>query len=120
MEPGFAAVDTGRIQVIAITASVALIVIIFELIRRGKLRVEHSLIWFGSALVFLCFSIWQGSMDALAHTMGIAYAPALLILLMLFFFGILLFSFGVVGEYLVRILREVQGSSRSVVRKKEL
>lgn len=42
------------------------------------------------------------------------------ILLLLFFSGILLFSFGVVGEYLIRILREVQATPRSVVRRKEL
>ncbi|MGA1825569.1 MAG: glycosyltransferase family 2 protein [bacterium] len=42
------------------------------------------------------------------------------ILLLLFFFGILFFSLGIVGEYLIRILREVQGSRKSVVRKKEL
>lgn len=42
------------------------------------------------------------------------------ILLLLFFFGILFFSLGIVGEYLIRILREVQGSPRSIIRKKEL
>lgn len=41
------------------------------------------------------------------------------VLLLLFFFGVLLFSLGVVGEYLIRILREVQGSPWSIVRKKE-
>ena len=43
-----------------------------------------------------------------------------IILLLLFFFGILFFSLGIVGEYLIRILREVQGSPRSIIRKKEL
>jgi len=42
------------------------------------------------------------------------------ILLLLFFFGILLFSLGIVGEYLIRILREVQGFPRSIIREKEL
>lgn len=41
-------------------------------------------------------------------------------LLLLFFFGVLFFSLGIVGEYLIRILREVQGSPRSIIRKKEL
>jgi len=40
------------------------------------------------------------------------------ILLLLFFFGVLFFSLGIVGEYLIRILREVQGSPRSIIRKK--
>ena len=96
MEPYVAAVDTARAQIIAIVASVALFVTIFELIRRGKLRVEYSLVWFAASLVFLYFSIWRGSMDALAHKMGIAYAPALLILLMLFFGSVLLVHFSIV------------------------
>lgn len=40
-------------------------------------------------------------------------------LLLLFFSGAVLFSLGIVGEYLIRILREVQKSSRSIIRKKE-
>ena len=96
MVPGFGAVDTGRIQVIAVIISVVLIVTIFELIRRGRLRVEYSLVWFAASLTFLYFSIWRGSMDALAHSMGIAYAPALLMLLMLFFGTVLLVHFSIV------------------------
>ncbi len=89
MQSAFEPVNTLRIQIIAIAASLVLIVTIFELIRRGKLREEYSLIWFASSLVFLFFSIWRGALDTIAHRLGIAYAPALLLLLMLFF-GILL------------------------------
>ncbi|GAB6165760.1 glycosyltransferase family 2 protein [Thermostilla marina] len=37
-------------------------------------------------------------------------------LLMLFFFGLLFFSLGIVGEYLIRILRQVQSPPRAAVR----
>ncbi|NQU26388.1 MAG: glycosyltransferase family 2 protein [Candidatus Nealsonbacteria bacterium] len=43
-----------------------------------------------------------------------------IILLLLFFFGIVLFSLGVVGEYLIRILRQVQQPSRCTIRQKEV
>lgn len=43
-----------------------------------------------------------------------------LVVLLLFLSGIMLFSFGVVGEYLIRILREVQGSTQTAVRRKKL
>jgi dolichol-phosphate mannosyltransferase/undecaprenyl-phosphate 4-deoxy-4-formamido-L-arabinose transferase len=43
-----------------------------------------------------------------------------IVLLLLFFFGVVLFSLGVVGEYLIRILRQVQHSPRSIIRKAEL
>jgi dolichol-phosphate mannosyltransferase/undecaprenyl-phosphate 4-deoxy-4-formamido-L-arabinose transferase len=43
-----------------------------------------------------------------------------IILLLLFFFGVLLLCFGIVGEYLIRIMREVQGAPGPIVRKKKL
>lgn len=42
------------------------------------------------------------------------------ILLLLFFFGVLLLCFGIVGEYLMRILRQVSEPPDSIIRKKEL
>ena len=42
------------------------------------------------------------------------------VLLILFFSGSLLFAIGIIGEYLIRILREVKSSSTSVVRHKDL
>ena len=43
-----------------------------------------------------------------------------IVLLLLFFFGLLFFSLGVVGEYLIRILREAKRTPRSVVRQDEV
>ncbi len=41
-----------------------------------------------------------------------------IIMLILFFSGVMLFSFGMVGEYLIRILRELRESPRSIIRRK--
>ena len=43
-----------------------------------------------------------------------------IILLLLLFFGVLLLCFGIVGEYLIRIMREVQGPPRPMIRMKKL
>jgi hypothetical protein len=93
--PDFSDVQTSRIQYLSIVACVGLIVLIIELIRRGRLREEHSFIWLGAAIVFLAMSIWRGAFDALARFLGIAYAPALLILVVLFFGFIYLLYFSV-------------------------
>jgi dolichol-phosphate mannosyltransferase/undecaprenyl-phosphate 4-deoxy-4-formamido-L-arabinose transferase len=42
-----------------------------------------------------------------------------IMLLLLFFFGVLMLCFGVVGEYLIRIMREVQGTPRATIRKEK-
>lgn len=94
--PDFQPTDTARAQVFAIIASIILLVSILELIRRGKLREEYSFIWLASAIVFLFFSIWRGAFEALGEFFGIAYRPALLILVILFFGFLILVRFSVV------------------------
>jgi hypothetical protein len=118
--PDFQMADTSRAQVFAIAASVILVVFILELIRRGRLREEYSLIWLGSALVFLFFSIWRGAIDALGRFFGIAYRPALLILVIMGAGFVILVHFSVVisrltaenkrlAQQFAILEREVQG-----------
>ena len=95
-KPYFQPTDTARAQVFAIIASLFLLGFIFELIRRGKLREEYSFIWLGSAMVFLFFSIWRGAFDAVGKFFGVAYRPALLILVILVAGFIILVRFSVV------------------------
>lgn len=93
--PDFTSVQTERIQYLSIAACVVLIAVIVELIRRGRLREEYAFVWLGAALVFLALSIWRGAFDALARMLGIAYAPSLLILGILFFGFIYLLHFSI-------------------------
>jgi len=76
-----------------------------------------SYLGFGSSLLSFVLSVYYLA-KYLVGGIGVA-GWTTTILLLLFFFGILLFAFGVVGEYLIRILREVQGTPRSVVRRKD-
>ena len=75
-------VNTHRIQWIAIAGSIALLGVIFQLVRRHRLRVEYSLLWFACGLLFFCLSFWRSSLDALARAVGVAYAPAALLLIL--------------------------------------
>ena len=93
--PDFSNVQTERIQYLSIAACVLLIVVIVELIRRGRLREEYAIVWLGAAVVFLALSIWRGAFDAFARMLGIAYAPSLLILVVLFFGFVYLLHFSV-------------------------
>ena len=94
--PDFSSVQTARIQYLAIAASIVLIVAIIELIRRGRLREEYAFVWLGASVVFLVLSIWRELFDGLARFLGIAYAPALLILVILFFGFVYLLHFSIV------------------------
>jgi hypothetical protein len=94
--PDFSSVQTVRIQYISIAVCLILIAGIIELIRRGRLREEYAFVWLGSAIVLLALSIWRGAFDALARFLGIAYGPALLILVILFFGFVFLVHFSIV------------------------
>jgi hypothetical protein len=59
------------------------------------LREEYAIVWLGAAVVFLALSIWRGAFDAFARLLGIAYAPSLLILVVLFFGFVYLLHFSV-------------------------
>lgn len=78
------------IQIISILISVAIIVFILSLIRQRKLREEYSIMWLIGSLVLILFSIWRGLLDIIATLVGVVYAPAILLLIGIFF-GILMF-----------------------------
>ena len=83
-----------RIQYIAILGSCILLLFIFELIRRKKIKEEYSLLWLFFGVIFLIFSFWRKGLEVLSNFLGIAYAPAslFLLLLMAFFFILIQFS----------------------------
>jgi hypothetical protein len=89
-------VDIFRIQFIAILVSVIMMIVIFELIRRNRLREKYSLIWFAACIVMMIFSAWRDLLDLTAVTLGVAYAPALLFMVALFFVFVLLIHFSIV------------------------
>jgi hypothetical protein len=79
-----------NIQILAVTTSVALILGVISLIRNRSLRVEYSILWLIGTVALLIMSLWRGLLDKIAATVGIYYAPAVLLLVGILF-GILLF-----------------------------
>lgn len=79
-----------RIQILAITASILVILLIIHLIRRRKLREEYSIMWLVGSCVLIVFSVWRRLLDIIAEFVGVYYAPAILLLVGIFF-GVLIF-----------------------------
>ncbi len=79
-----------RIQILAIVASLGVIFFIISLIRKRKLREEYSIMWLIGSVVLIVFSIWRQLLDILAQAVGVYYAPAILLLIGIFF-GVLIF-----------------------------
>lgn len=72
-----------RQKVLAITLGVGLLILIFELVRRRKLREEYSWLWMLTGAVILILAIWYDLLLFITHLVG-AVLPAST----LFFFGI--------------------------------
>lgn len=65
-----------RLHLLVIAASLLLFLIILELIRRGRLREEYSLIWLFSAALIFVISVFRGSLRYIADLVQIDYAPS--------------------------------------------
>jgi len=74
---------------LAILLSVGLVILIFELVRRKKLREEYSWLWMLTGVVIFVLAIWHGLLLFISRLLGIAL-PASTIFLFGGFFLILI------------------------------
>lgn len=63
---------SGRLQVVAIIATLAMLFGVLELIRRRKLMERYSLIWLFAALVLLALAVFSDLLSEFASAVGIA------------------------------------------------
>jgi hypothetical protein len=64
-----------RIQIVAIGATLVLLLVVLELVRRRRLLERYALVWLGSTLVLLGLGIWQGLLGTIADAIGVIYPP---------------------------------------------
>ncbi len=73
----------ATIQYISIIGSIIFIALMILLIRNRKIKEEFSILWLFFGIIFLALSIWRGSLEIIAHVLGIAYAPAAIFLILI-------------------------------------
>ena len=67
------------ISIAAALASLALLAVIFELIRRHRLRERYALLWLLAGIVLLVLSLWRTGLNTIAGWFGVqTYPPAIL------------------------------------------
>ena len=79
-----------KIQIITSTTSVLLLAIVFELIRRGRLKEKYALLWLLSGVVILIFSIFPNLLSVISRMMGMYYLTALFVISFMFLLMIVL------------------------------
>ena len=81
-----------KVQIISLLASMGLLGIVLELVRRKMLKERFALLWIFSAIVLVIFSLWADLLEIIANAAGIYYAPAVFLPIIIFF-GVVLFLY---------------------------
>ena len=63
------------VSVVSGIASVLLILVVLELIRRRSLRERYALLWLLTGVVLLALSIWRSGLNTIAGWFGISTTP---------------------------------------------
>jgi hypothetical protein len=82
-----------RIQIVAIGATLVLLLVVLELVRRRRLLERYALVWLGSTVVLLVLGVWQGLLGKVAHLIGVIYPPNALFVIAFGFVLLLLLHF---------------------------
>jgi hypothetical protein len=84
------------VKVIAVTGSASMLLVVFELIRRGRLKERYALLWVFSGIVLLMLSLSRGLLETIARWVGIFYPPSLLFLVAFVFLLLITLHFSAV------------------------
>lgn len=98
-----------NIYVISMVVAGLFLVAVLELVRRGKLREQYSLIWLGFGILFLIVSVNPRLIETVSMRLGVHYAPAVLFLAgLLSCFALILHLSAIVSRLSVQLLRLTQ------------
>lgn len=87
---------SNRIQVFSVIGSLLLFIFILKLVKRKKLKEEYSLLWLGFGFIFIALSVFKPLLTLVADALGILYAPAALLLILVLSIFFILIQFSVV------------------------
>jgi len=84
------------LQILAVLASLTLLVFVVEAVRRNRLNVRYSILWLGASFVLLVLSFYRPLLDWVARFAGVAYPPSLLFLVAFLFLLCIVLHFSLV------------------------
>jgi hypothetical protein len=73
------------LKIMAVVGCGSGLIVIVELIRRGRLKERYALLWLFAGIILLVFSLSRGLLEYVASLVGIYYPPSLLFLLAFLF-----------------------------------
>lgn len=100
-------VQIVRIQILAVVGSLGVLATIIHLLRGKKLREEYSLLWLAIGVGFLVLSLWRDLLTRISFSLGVAYPPAALFLILIMGAYMLLLHYALVISRLADKNREL-------------
>lgn len=85
-----------RIQILIIAASLTLLLIVLNMVRRRHVREQYSLLWIAAAIVLLLSAVFIRAVDRLSFAVGVFYPPAFLLMIAVLLLVVLQIHFSVV------------------------
>jgi hypothetical protein len=79
----------------ALAATIVLLLVVFDLVRRRRLLERYALVWMGVTLILLLLSVWDGLLGRAADLIGIIYPPSAFFAIAFGFVTLLLLHFSV-------------------------
>ncbi len=84
------------LKILAVSGSGAVLIVVMELIRRGRLKERYSLLWLLAGGILLVLSSSRYLLESISHLFGIFYPPSFLFLLAFLFLLLITLHFSVV------------------------
>jgi hypothetical protein len=85
-----------RLQIVSVAATLALFLLVFELVRRRRLMERYALLWLFSTVILLGLALWKQLLEDVASAIGIFYAPSALFVVAFGFILAILLHFSLV------------------------
>lgn len=96
-----------RQKAFAILLSLGLIIFIFELVRRRKLREEYSWVWMLTGVIIFILAIWHRLLVFIARLIGAALPASAILFLGVFFLILICLYFSVKISRLTNQIKEI-------------
>ena len=85
------------ISIAGAIASVLLVLVVLELIRKRRLRERYALLWLATGIVLLVLSAWRSGLNTIADWVGVTgYPPAVLFAVATLFILLVLLDYSTV------------------------
>ena len=85
-----------HLRLAALAATVALLLLVLELVRQRRLLERYALVWMAVTGGLILLSVWDGLLTGVASLIGIAYPPSALFVLASFFILVVLLHYSTV------------------------